>query len=188
MPGQCTHGELLQFSRSRARASNPIHHTARGQSRILRVHRDLLQSPTAPLEHRIPHTSTSKDGHHRSSGCIDQKRPGPASGSNVTCSCRRERGHPMERCAGCLPSGIPEWLLTLKRRQHSPRQLENALQNLVLSSRIFQQLDFALVRWAKRKYKRKGSLANALAWLCQVARREPKFFAHWPLTLYATAG
>ena len=55
-------------------------------------------------------------------------------------------------------------------------------------SRIFQQLDFALVRWAKRKYKKKGSLAKATAWLRRLARRQPQLFAHWPLTLTATAG
>ena len=55
-------------------------------------------------------------------------------------------------------------------------------------SMIFQQLDFALVRWAKRKYKRKGSLAKARVWLRRLARRQPQLFAHWPLTLTATAG
>lgn len=55
-------------------------------------------------------------------------------------------------------------------------------------SRIFQQLDFALVRWAKRKYKKKGSLTKARVWLRRLARRQPNLFAHWPLTLSATAG
>ncbi len=53
------------------------------QSCALRVHRDLLQSPTTPLEHRLPDTRTSKDGHHCGKGRIDQQRPGPGSGSNV---------------------------------------------------------------------------------------------------------
>jgi len=55
-------------------------------------------------------------------------------------------------------------------------------------SRIFQQLDFVLVRWAKRKYKRKGSLTKARVWLRRLARRQPQLFVHWPLTLTATAG
>ena len=55
-------------------------------------------------------------------------------------------------------------------------------------SRIFQQLDFALVRWVKRKYKRKGSLAKATEWLRRLTHRQPQLFAHWPLTLTATVG
>lgn len=47
------------------------------------MHRDLLQSQTTPLEHRLQNASTSKDGHHHRSGCIEQERPGPQSGSNV---------------------------------------------------------------------------------------------------------
>jgi len=47
------------------------------------LHRTETQSPTVPLEHRITHTRTSKDGHHSGSGCIDQECPGPRSKSNV---------------------------------------------------------------------------------------------------------
>lgn len=55
-------------------------------------------------------------------------------------------------------------------------------------SRVFEQLNFALVRWAKRKYKRlKGSQTKATRWLSRLARRQPRLFAHWPITL-ATAG
>jgi len=55
-----------------------------------------------------------------------------------------------------------------------------------LLSPIFQQLDYALVRWAQRKYKRfKGSQSKARAWLKRVARRQPHLFAHWSITLAA---
>jgi len=54
---------------------------------------------------------------------------------------------------------------------------------------VFQQLDFALVRWAKRKYKRrKGSLTRAREWVKRLARRQPRLFAHWALTHPGTAG
>ena len=55
-----------------------------------------------------------------------------------------------------------------------------------LLSPIFQQLDYALVRWAQRKYKRfKGSQSKARTWLKRVARRQPHLFAHWSITLAA---
>ena len=78
------HGKLLQLAQNRTRASNPLHRTTRGQSRTLRVDRDLLQSPTATLEHRLQNASASKHRHQRGKGCIDQHRPGPASESNVS--------------------------------------------------------------------------------------------------------
>ena len=54
---------------------------------------------------------------------------------------------------------------------------------------ILGQLDYALVRWAKRKYKRlKGSQEKARAWVKGVARRQPKLFAHWQITLQPTTG
>lgn len=55
-------------------------------------------------------------------------------------------------------------------------------------SRVFQSLNFALTRWAKRKYKRlKGSLTKARLWLRRLARQQPSLFAHWAVTL-APAG
>jgi RNA-directed DNA polymerase len=48
---------------------------------------------------------------------------------------------------------------------------------------IFDQLDFALVRWAKRKYKRLGNSASrARAWLKRVVVQKPWLFAHWSVT------
>ena len=40
--------------------------------------------PTTPFERRPPSASTSKDGFHRSKGCIGQYRLGSGSASNVT--------------------------------------------------------------------------------------------------------
>ena len=48
---------------------------------------------------------------------------------------------------------------------------------------ILGQFDYALQRWAKRKYKRlKYSPTQARAWLKRVARQNPGMFAHWQIT------
>ncbi len=47
---------------------------------------------------------------------------------------------------------------------------------------ILRQLNEALARWARRKYKRlHNSTKQAFLFLCRVARREPGLFAHWRL-------
>lgn len=44
----------------------------------------------------------------------------------------------------------------------------------------WRQVEFALARWAMRKYKRlHRRLVRALHWLRGIARREPELFAHW---------
>lgn len=54
---------------------------------------------------------------------------------------------------------------------------------------VLGQLDYALVRWAKRKYKRlKRSQSKARAWVKGVARRQPRLFVHWQITFQPTAG
>jgi len=54
---------------------------------------------------------------------------------------------------------------------------------------ILGQLDYALLRWAKRKYKRlKGSQRKAQAWIKGFALRQPRLFAHWQITFQPTAG
>ncbi len=56
-------------------------------------------------------------------------------------------------------------------------------------SPIFGQLDYALARWARQKYKRlKGSHTQAREWLRRLARNQPRLFEHWRLTLQPTAG
>ncbi|MCO6435250.1 group II intron maturase-specific domain-containing protein, partial [Nitrosomonas nitrosa] len=48
---------------------------------------------------------------------------------------------------------------------------------------ILGQFDYALVRWAKRKYKRfGGSQTRARAWLKRVVAQQPGLFVHWHIT------
>lgn len=48
---------------------------------------------------------------------------------------------------------------------------------------VLGQLDYALVRWARRKYKRlKGSPTKAREWVQRIARQNPMLFAHWAIT------
>ena len=47
-------------------------------------------------------------------------------------------------------------------------------------SGVGRQIDFALVRWAKRKYKKlKPSYRKATRWVDGVRKRQPDLFAHW---------
>jgi RNA-directed DNA polymerase len=47
---------------------------------------------------------------------------------------------------------------------------------------LFKRLNRALVRWACRKYKRlKRRERRATRWLAEIARRDPRLFAHWRL-------
>ncbi len=48
--------------------------------------------------------------------------------------------------------------------------------------RVFRSLDFALVKWATKKYKRlRGHKRRARKWLEAIAARQPNLFAHWQL-------
>jgi RNA-directed DNA polymerase len=48
---------------------------------------------------------------------------------------------------------------------------------------IFTQLDYALARWARRKYKRlKCSQTLARHWVKRIAQQNPGLFAHWQIT------
>lgn len=49
---------------------------------------------------------------------------------------------------------------------------------------IFQTLNDRLVRWVRKKYKRRKYQRKARYWLRELARREPKLFAHWQLGAY----
>jgi RNA-directed DNA polymerase len=54
---------------------------------------------------------------------------------------------------------------------------------------VLGQMDYAIVRWAKRKYKRLGgSVRQATAWLKRVVARCPRLFAHWSITHAGLAG
>jgi RNA-directed DNA polymerase len=48
---------------------------------------------------------------------------------------------------------------------------------------ILGQFDYALARWARRKYKRlKASQTRARAWVKRLALQNPGLFAHWQIT------
>ena len=50
--------------------------------------------------------------------------------------------------------------------------------------RTIEQIEFDLVQWAQRKYKRlKKHKMKAVRWLSEFARREPQLFEHWKLGL-----
>ncbi len=53
---------------------------------------------------------------------------------------------------------------------------------------ILDQLNYSLVRWARRKYKRLGSASQATAWLRRVVAQLPRLFAHWTITHAGMAG
>ena len=47
---------------------------------------------------------------------------------------------------------------------------------------VFRSLDFALVKWAVRKFKRlRGHQRRASRWLARIAKRDAQLFAHWYL-------
>jgi RNA-directed DNA polymerase len=54
---------------------------------------------------------------------------------------------------------------------------------------ILRQLQYALVRWAMRKYKRlRGHWLKATHWLGRIARREPRLIAAWQFGFRPSAG
>jgi RNA-directed DNA polymerase len=54
---------------------------------------------------------------------------------------------------------------------------------------ILGQFDYALERWARRKYKRlKGSQTRARAWIKRLALQNPGLFVHWQITFAGMAG
>ena len=49
--------------------------------------------------------------------------------------------------------------------------------------RIWTHINFKLVKWVARKYKRmKGSLRRAKKWLNRIRKKEPSLFVHWQAT------
>ena len=55
---------------------------------------------------------------------------------------------------------------------------------------VFRPLDYALVRWSMRKYKKrfKGHQRRASHWLQGIGRRQPTLFAHWEILRTGMAG
>jgi RNA-directed DNA polymerase len=53
---------------------------------------------------------------------------------------------------------------------------------------VLGQFDYALRRWARRKFKRlKASPTQARAWLRRVAQQKPDLFVHWAITFAGMA-
>jgi len=53
---------------------------------------------------------------------------------------------------------------------------------------ILRHIEIFLILWAQRKFKRfRRHNTRARYWLGQIARREPKLFAHWRLGLKSPA-
>jgi RNA-directed DNA polymerase len=46
---------------------------------------------------------------------------------------------------------------------------------------VFRCLNRRLVRWAQKKYKRYRSQSHTTQWLRAIARKEPRWFAHWQM-------
>jgi len=55
---------------------------------------------------------------------------------------------------------------------------------------VFRPLDYALVRWAMRKYKKrfKGHKTRTWRWLARLSTQSPGLFAHWGILKAGTAG
>jgi RNA-directed DNA polymerase len=54
---------------------------------------------------------------------------------------------------------------------------------------VLRHMDRALVRWARRKYKKFARhQRRATHWLGKIARREPKLFVHWQMGVCPAAG
>lgn len=54
---------------------------------------------------------------------------------------------------------------------------------------VLRHMDRALVRWARRKYKKlERHQRRATYWLGKIAKREPKLFVHWEMGIRPTAG
>ena len=54
-------------------------------------------------------------------------------------------------------------------------------------NKVLKYFNKCLVRWVRRKYKKRNSNKRARAWLLQIAKREPKLFAHWKMGILPTA-
>ncbi len=54
---------------------------------------------------------------------------------------------------------------------------------------VLMHLNRALVRWARRKYKKFAiHQRRATNWLGRIARREPDLFSHWQMGILPSAG
>lgn len=54
--------------------------------------------------------------------------------------------------------------------------------------KVAGSLDFALIRWIKKKFKKKGSLRKSRKFLRKLREQQPRLFAHWRLLADRTMG
>jgi hypothetical protein len=77
--------------------------------------------------------------------------------------------------------------LSAQGEQRLPHIFNNR-RDIPVHASILGQFDYALQRWAKRKFKRlKASPTKARAWLRRVAKQKPNLFAHWSITFAGLA-
>lgn len=105
-----------------------------------------LQPPKAPLEHRLPNASTSKDGHHRDNGRIEQSLPGQASASNAKQSwplAQQHIGFPQKPMIYSVEQRCPQLILmsfSCIRICHSLCQINPNFQNTDQTYIIYQKI------------------------------------------------
>ena len=51
---------------------------------------------------------------------------------------------------------------------------------------VLRYINRCLIKWARRKYKKLNSRKRAINWLMEIAKREPKLFAHWKFGIMPT--
>lgn len=52
---------------------------------------------------------------------------------------------------------------------------------------VLRYINKCLIKWVRRKYKKRNSRKRAVNWLMEVAKRDTKLFAHWKFGFLPTA-
>jgi RNA-directed DNA polymerase len=53
---------------------------------------------------------------------------------------------------------------------------------------VLRYINSALIKWTRRKYKKKNSRRKAERWLGEIAKRDRRIFAHWKIGILPSAG
>jgi len=53
---------------------------------------------------------------------------------------------------------------------------------------VLRYINSCLVKWVRRKYKKRSSRKRAEHWLGEIARRDKNLFAHWKFGILPSAG
>lgn len=53
---------------------------------------------------------------------------------------------------------------------------------------VLRYINGCLVKWVRRKYKKRGARRRAEHWLGEVAKRDRNLFAHWKFGILPSAG